>query len=445
MISLSDIPNEILVIITGYLGNISLKALRLTCSTLYNVCSDNYLLDMGTLKLYPHQIRAANELLEREAKGLNTILNLDTGTGKTATVMYAYKQSPRPTVIVAAPKLIDNWLREFRKYNVNIPILTFSDTAKAFEGYERIIIDEVHQSFGGDTLKSKRFIDKIQGKILWGLSATSLGITKKGTFRSYHLQQSFNNADCVITLKLGELDAEAKQGFHLPEFFIVDLNPQIFKIDIEEGKTLHSFIIHYYKQLQTPGEILTPKIIKLMRSMYGDIYSKSTDADGNIIVAGKKYNNITARELCNLVYKEEFSTNMGLQNKAILPLAKELESGRTILFGNFHICDIDQWYSKEDRVFITPRMHSKNCEWYVSGRINRLILPSTYGVGINLGKIDTLIIAVDLDYKQFHQILGRINRLEQNNRTKVYIFSTFLYNAESDIVKYIDKYSEQFK
>ena len=97
------------------------------------------------------------------------------GIGKTLQFLTLSDLIPRKTLIVVPNNLKKHWISEIDKHfykKINVSIYSFDEfeSLPIDMGYERIIVDEIHEIYGNRKLKEKLYNTKIQYK--WGISGT---------------------------------------------------------------------------------------------------------------------------------------------------------------------------------------------------------------------------------------------------------------------------------
>lgn len=189
-------PVEILVRFAQTLTTDNIRSLRCVNKYFQQIYSDKYVLDTDAVKLYDHQLDGVKFLLDRESVGLRSILNFGTGMGKTATVIYAYKKNPIPTVVIVRKKYESIWKREMIKHGINIPVLTPTSINKPLTQYKRVIMDEIHEPLMKTTTENQEFAEYLKGIVIWGLTATKI-LIRRGQFHKAHLQSFFGAPDCI--------------------------------------------------------------------------------------------------------------------------------------------------------------------------------------------------------------------------------------------------------
>ena len=433
---------EILVHIAQYIHTRDVKCLRCVCTNIKNVFEDPCFMDLGTIKLYKHQKDAAKFLLDRESIGLSSIVNLDTGIGKTATVLYSYLKNPVPTLIVAKSKIHSVWADEMRKYNITLPICEPMRVAlhSGLDKYKRIIYDEIHESPSSDKNKKDKFIAAIKGKVIWGLSALELH-TGGGEFRLYHLRQIFGAPDCMITITTAQLEDDVKCNFALPKFEQIDFERDIDKIVKEKYPRVAEYRA-IYKYIKSIMDISgATSYDGLGHMLYRDMVDpcEYINDDGSFLFEDEWVNNTTPhRILCTIddlrsrVRKEYFDKKI---NELTVQGTKRsiVYLKRGPYMSNPHILGSN----KEDSL-----SYDNYCNRFIHGKYNVLIIPSSYNAGFNFGKIDVVIITKDVTYAQFRQMMGRINRLNTNNKDTIVYLPTDIRG--SIFSNYIAKYKNEF-
>lgn len=452
--TLELLPVEVLCILTETMINRDMSALRCVSKLFKEIYSDSYLTDLKSSKLYPHQKDAAKFLLDRESVGLNSILNLGTGTGKTAVVMWAYKKNPVSTAVLIPRKYHSIWKNEMLKHGVDIPIITPGSIKGAITKYKRIIMDEIHNPLMHTREQNSALAGHLKGCVIWGLSASNL-VIRKTKFVKFHLSQFFGAPDCIMTLKVSQLKDTVKASFKLPNFYIIDEDNLVTGI-VETEKLYHirRYLQQFFDLLFSSSGLKFVGNYKfnLTENSYDYMYNEQmykeyldlgyqppdfVDDDGSFTLDGVRYNNILLLEFFNKI-NNDWKHGAGVSAEKIKELIADPPS-RTLIY-SYHIEDI---LNIEDG---TKTQRANKCGEFISGHSNVLVLPPSYNAGFNFGKLDTVIIRSDVDYTKFHQMIGRINRLDQKNNTNVYIFTSWsrvYFNAHT-IINYIAKYRSEF-
>lgn len=458
--SLEFLPVEVLCILSETMVNKDMAALRCVSKLFNEVYSDNYLNDLKSTKLYSHQKDAAKFLLDRETAGLNSILNLDTGTGKTAVVFWAYKQNPVPTVALIHRKYHSIWINEMRKHGVNIPIITPGSVKGPLGNYKRIIMDEIHNPLMHTREENAKIAEYLKGCVIWGLSASKLAV-RNTKFVKYHLSQFFGAPDCMMTLKISQLQDIVKANFRLPTFYLIDEDSLTTGVvETKKLRDIRCYLNNFFELLfplpSSPTKLTGNYKINLYDHSFDYVYNGAmyeeylalgytapdfVDYDGSFTLDGVRYYTVMLFDFLKK-YQNDWKRRVEASSSKIKELIGD-QSLRTIIYSH-HVEDIFNDEICTDK--ISRSNNSKKCCEFISGNINTLILPPSYNAGFNFGKIDTLIIRSDVDYAKFHQMIGRINRLDQKNNTNVYIFTSWasVFFNEDNVKHYIDKYSAEF-
>lgn len=477
--SLDILPNEVLCVIAFYLNNRQIKAMRCTSNMFQQIFNDQVMLDLKSVKLYPHQKEAAQFLLDRESVGLNSILNMGTGTGKTAIVMWAYRQNPVPTVIILHSKYKIIWQHEMRKHGITLPILTPSQVKAPLKQYKRVIMDEIHQPLAHTNDQNAKLAENIKHCVIWGLTASRISI-RRGKFNMNHLTSFFGAPDCIKTLQLKDLPPETKSNFRLPEFNLIDIDNLITGVgETEKLSQVCKFLTKMYKPL---GLVLPRNVIKPVRKFAGNyrivncrytyVYTEAgwvqsladdhlycpemfqeyaydfeksiplcINDDGSFDIDGFNYKTVGIGEFLKH-YQQPISFVAPQVQQVIIDLTSA--PGKRSLIYNDDSPEFLRALGYDDNMI--EKTYSRRCELFMEGAIDKLILPPSYNAGFNFGRIDVMIINREIDYKKFHQMIGRINRLDQTNNTQVYIFTSWYCDVRnpSQVRNYIQQYRSEF-
>jgi superfamily II DNA or RNA helicase len=406
-------------------------------------------LDTNAVKLYDHQLNGAKFLLDRETVGLSSILNFDTGMGKTATVIYAYKQNPISTIIIVRKKYRSIWEKEMIKHGVNIHIATPSQINEPITKYKRVIMDEIHEALLGTTSQNYKFAEYLKNTVIWGLTAIRI-VVNRGEFQKAHLQAFFGAPDCVKTVKIHSVDKEIRDSFKLPKFTIVNTD-----IDKERIETMDALAIYLdtmynyvsrepnnrYQVVLNNGSVDYCYDLNMYNEFHHRLFMfgppirlpKCINQDGSISIDGKIYTTLLLKQtmdFCGSVRKVYAETKL----KEIVDQHKD----KRIIVYTDEPC-FNLWHKLESQGFFS-KSHSTNCDKFSLNEISLLVLPIKYNAGFNLGKIDIIVVlSRNLLYNDFYQMMGRVNRLDCNNITEVYILASGesnLTNASSVVSKY---------
>ena len=413
--SYSDLPAEVLCNIALTIDVITLKSLRCVCSYFHQVFSDSYICDLKDIKLYDHQRRAVKFILERDEQKLNSLINLDTGTGKTAVVLYAYQQRQVPTAIVLKKKHIPIWKRELAKYNVKIPIMTVNQVTECdVSGYERFIIDEVHEKLFKSKEQSNNFISATKHGVIWGLSASTNFISVGGTYKHIQIIRLFENPSSMITIRLNQLDPAVRNKFKLPNFHVINSIEYIRDIKDKEAYIDISVYLSHVVGILRYNIILTCNYtsdIHLWIQNNTSLRCPYIDMYGVVTLDGMQYYNFSIDEWVDNYNKFRYFNFNG-------EIVNLVRGKRSIVYSYDRLIMCDMGYDAK----YTKYPIVKLCELFMDRVIDTLILSPSYNAGYNFGHIDVVVINCHAsDYPTFKQIMGRINRLDQQNTTDVYI------------------------
>lgn len=442
--TLLSLPNEVFCNISKTLNTRNIQSLRCVCRMFKEIFSDEYLSDLRGIKLYDHQLRSVKFLLEREAKGLNSILNLDTGIGKTAVVLYSYISNPVPTVIILKSKHVIIWQQELAKYNIKLPILTLSKVRQTdLSVYKRFILDEIHEKIFTNYQQRKEFTDKTKHGVIWGLTANDIQFSSSGGFKHVQLMDIFHEPSCVINIRLNQLETSVRQRFRLPTFHLIDSLDYVVNIK-EKDKYIeiseYLLKVHYHFDC---------KAIETGMRQYSLIYNKDLhneckqiinlskcphiNEDGTIILDGVCYYDFDVVQWIGTYNKAKYYNF----NDVVVELVGSGDK-RCIIYSDSIELQKNIGYDSS----LSSSTYANRCKLFMQGHINILFIPKHYNAGYNFGKIDRVIISRIDNYIVFKQIMGRINRLDQTNATDVYILCCPRepYDPESHINRYKNEF-----
>ena len=438
---LNDLPTEVLCSIASTINTDVLKCLMCVCNRFRQVFSDSYITDLYGIKLYDHQRQAVKFILEQEANKRNTLLNLDTGTGKTAVVLYTYLKNPIPTAIVLKKKHIIIWGKELVKYNVNLNshIYTVSQACKCdMSAYKRFIMDEVHEKLFTGTEQSDKFLSITKHGTIIGLSADSGLISASGSFTYVQLDRLFGDPSNMITVRINQLDTEVRSKFKLPNFNII--NSLDYFMDVKD-KGAYIIISDYLQNVESKLIIYGLHNCKFTKDVHNWIQQTTTlrcryvDPHGVINLEGVKYYDFLISEWIGVYHRYKV---FDFKEEII----KLIKGKRAIIYGYGFRSSLMRELGYD---LYAKYSNPKLCGLFMGNVINTLILPSSYSAGYNFGHIDVVIIhRCAGDYPTFKQIMGRINRLDQQNNTEVYILHTpaDCINPQSLINQYKNEFVE---
>ena len=428
------LPTELHCRIANTLYTADIKSLACVCYTFNDIYTDKYIFDLTGIKLYKHQLEGVKFLLGRESKGLDSILNFDTGVGKTAIILYSYLKNPIPTAIVIHRKHRIIWINEMKKYNIELPIVIIGKKLLSLDlsQYKRFILDEIQEPPHQLTATTASYISKLSHGVIWGLTADTLKIVD-GVFSKFHLRHIFGAPDCMITLRYSQLESSIRNKFTLPNFHIVNSVKDIYGLSSYEYECS---VIGYIIQLNNHWSTIvgndlpqyyTEQVRRRIRSYR--TYMKSLglhciiDEPIEVVMHGKVVDNfdITNPPTCKSV----------LNNY----VQKLVQGKRAIIYADSYGVG-----GGRDEKF----HYHRACEEFIMGNLDIISLTRSYNAGYNFGKIDVIVIDGDhLQYNIFRQILGRINRLDQQNTTDVYIIVSQDHH-ETNVEQLIHKYKSEF-
>lgn len=445
--SLNRLPNEVLCTVSRTLYTKDIQSLRCACREFLDIFSDEYLLDMKGIKLYDHQMKGVKFLLDRESKGLKSILNFDTGIGKTATILYAYLSCPVSTVIILKPKFVIIWKKELEKYKIVIPILTVSQSKKAdLSIYKRFIFDEIHEKMFTNREERTAFANRLKHGVIWGLTASNVQ-SVSGGFRYVHLIDFFDKSDCMMTVPINSLDKVIRSAFALPNFSII--NTISWSTGIKDTKTYSRVSEHiqdtiwnhwssHLKHYQFVNEygrldvIYNSEVHNIVNRTRDEFVPEGINNNGVVTIDGIAYSNFSVDQ-----WRQTYRNSIWEVSKVLDVI--NIENKRTIIYS----CSNDAMKRvgyDENMLKLRP---VKLCELFMEGKINTLVIPDNFNAGYNFGRIDVVIIYVrGLDYRTFKQIMGRINRLDQHNTTDVYLIVDDGWEETAHAL--INKYKNEF-
>jgi hypothetical protein len=359
-------------------------------------------------------------------------------------------------VILLQKKHTIIWKQELAKYNVKIPIIAISELKESdFVKYRRFVLDEVHEKLFKKVDMRRHLKERTKHGVLWGLTANEIALNESGNFKNFQLRDLFDHPNSIINIRLSQLELDVRRRFRLPKFHLVD--PLDYFIDVKE-KNEYVAISNYLERglvnaasyyleraLYAPSSecpkpprpfIYDTDMHKYMQKATGIPLHRCFGSSGVIILDGKSYHNFDIRDWLEVYHK---ALNYDFVDKI-----KELvliPNKRSIVYSEdrqlMRKCGFD------DSICRSKPAH--RCKLFMQGVIKTLFIPNHYNAGYNFGKVDTVVIVSPDDYTKFKQMMGRINRIDQENTTDVYILFSVRDRCRIGSPEYlITKYKKEF-
>lgn len=251
------------------------------------------------------------------------------------------------------------------------------------------------------------------------------------------------------TIKPNDLHEEIKAKFKLPTFHIVDVDSNKERTKMIDQLTV--FLDQFFRAVSrdphgdkyraqlTTGSVDYWYGPDMYREFIYRVYNPPSyvGKDGSFVIDGTLYTSFLLKQTLDFCS----STRRIYTEDKLKELVDKYHDKRIIIYTDDGCLALWQFLKCKGHF---SKCHATNCDSFINKYIDKLILPIHYNAGFNLGKIDVIIIlSTGLLYNDFHQMIGRVNRLDQHNDTEVYILTHdkwHLLNAESMVARYKDEF-----